>query len=203
LLVIPEGDLRLRLLFPLRLYRSSLMVILATSRSPRHSFSKQVQPSLRLIAGEGVEGDAHRGATVQHLYDRRKDPDQPNRSQVHLLAAELLAELAAKGFAIGPGELGENILTQGIDLLALPAATLLHLGTDAVVEVTGLRTPCVQIDRLRTGLQKHLWGMPDDTGEKTRRAGIMSIVLHGGLVHPGDLVRVELPPLPHRPLAPV
>jgi MOSC domain-containing protein YiiM len=179
------------------------MVILATSRSSRHSFSKQPQPSLRLIAGEGVEGDAHRGVTVQHLYDRRKDPGRPNRSQVHLLAAELLAELAQKGFAMGPGELGENILTQGIDLLALPAATLLHLGPEAVVEVTGLRTPCVQIDRHRTGLQQHLWGTPDASGRKTRRAGIMSIVLHGGLVHPGDPVRVELPPLPHRPLDPV
>jgi MOSC domain-containing protein YiiM len=181
--------------------------ILAVSRSAAHGFAKQPQLHIQLLAGEGVEGDAHRGATTQHLYLKRKDPRQPNLCQVHLFAAEMLDELAAKGFPLGPGELGENILTRGLDLLTLPLGTHLHFGshldTAAIVEVTGLRTPCSQIDGYRAGLQQHLWGPRDAAGKKTRRAGIMSIVLRGGIVAPGDALRVELPPLPHRALGPV
>jgi MOSC domain-containing protein YiiM len=177
--------------------------ILAVSRSAAHGFAKQPQPHIHLLAGEGVEGDAHRGATTQHLYLKRKDPHQPNLCQVHLFAAEMLDELGAKGFTLGPGEIGENILTRGLDLLTLPLGTKLHLGAEAIVEVTGLRTPCSQIDGYRAGLQQYLWGQRDAAGKKTRRAGIMSVVLRGGLVTPGDALRVELPPLPHRPLGPV
>jgi MOSC domain-containing protein YiiM len=179
------------------------MKIVTASRKETHGFSKQPQPSLRLIAGEGVEGDAHRGRTTQHLYLKRKDPTQPNLAQVHLLASEILEELAAKGFVVQPGELGENLLTMGIELLELPENTLLHIGTEAVLEVTGLRTPCSQIDGHRDGLQQHLWGDRDGKGKRTRRAGIMSIVVTGGLVHPEDAIRVELPPEPHRALGPV
>jgi MOSC domain-containing protein YiiM len=175
----------------------------AVSCSGAHHFSKLPQPSVRLIAGEGVEGDAHRGSTVQHLYLIRRDPAQPNLCQVHLFAAEMLDELATKGFAIGPGELGENILTRGLDLLTLPLGTRLHLGGEAVVEVTGLRTPCSRIDDFRAGLQQHLWGERDAEGRKARRAGIMSVVVHDGEVCAGDTVCVELPPQPHLPLGPV
>ena len=177
--------------------------IVAVSRSSEHRFSKAPEPVLRLIAGEGVEGDAHRGKTVQHLYLQRKDPTQSNLCQVHLLAVEMLEELAAKGFTVQPGELGENVLTQGLDLLGLPLASRLHLGNQVVVEVTGLRTPCSQIDRHRPGLQQYLWGARDAAGQRPRRAGIMSIVLIGGLIHPTDAIEVELPPEPHRPLGPV
>jgi len=175
----------------------------AVSRATEHGFSKQPQPSIRLIAGEGVEGDAHRGATTQHLYLKRRDPTQPNLCQVHLFAAEMLEELAAKGFAVAPGDLGENILTRGLDVFALPLGTLLHLGATAVVEVTGLRTPCLQIDTFRTGLQQHLWGERDANGQRPRRAGIMSIVIRTGDIRRGDNLRIELPPLPHTPLGPV
>jgi MOSC domain-containing protein YiiM len=177
--------------------------IIAVSRSERHGFSKQPQPSLRLIAGEGVEGDAHRGVTTQHLYLKRKDPTQPNLCQVHLFASEMLDELAGKGFPLVPGALGENILTRGLDLLAFPRGTKLRLGDEAVVEVTGLRTPCSQIDKLRAGLQQHTWGERDATGQRARRAGIMSIVLVGGSVKPSDAIAIELPPKPHIPLGPV
>jgi MOSC domain-containing protein YiiM len=115
----------------------------------------------------------------------------------------MLDELSAKGFALGPGEIGENILTRGLDLLALPLGTQLHLGAEAIVEVTGLRTPCSQIDGYRAGLQQHLWSPRDAAGKRTRRAGIMSVVLRGGFVAPGDALRVTLPPLPHRALGPV
>jgi MOSC domain-containing protein YiiM len=179
------------------------MNILAISRAERHGFSKSPQPHLRLIAGEGIEGDAHRGTTTQHLYLKRKDPNLPNLCQVHLIGSELLEELATKGFALQPGELGENVLTTGIDLLTLPRGTLLHLGEEAIVKVTGLRTPCSQIDGHRSGLQQHLWGLRDSTGKRARRAGIMSIVHTGGLIHPNDPIRITLPPTPHQPLGPV
>jgi MOSC domain-containing protein YiiM len=180
-----------------------LSFIIATSRSTTHGFSKQPQTSLRLLAGEGIEGDAHCGATTQHLYLKRKDPAQPNLAQVHLFSSEMLAELAALGFLLQPGEIGENILTSGIDLLALPHATKLHLGPEAVIEVTGLRTPCFQIDKHRQGLQQHLWGPPGPDGKKTRRCGIMAVVLTGGTVRPDDAIRITLPPEPHQPLGPV
>jgi MOSC domain-containing protein YiiM len=175
----------------------------SVSSSPHHGFSKQPRASITLIAGEGVQDDAHRGRTVQHVYRVRQDPTQPNLAQVHLLPSELLLELTARGFKVGPGELGENVLTEGLDLLSVPLGTRLYLGRDAVLEVTGLRTPCAQIDGLQPGLQQHLWGAPDASGRKTRRAGIMSAVLTGGLVAPGYPVRVELPPKPYRPLPPV
>jgi len=178
-------------------------LIVATSRSSSHGFSKQPQPSLHLIAREGIEGDAHRGATTQHLYLKRKNPAQPNLAQVHLFASEMLDQLAVLGFPLKPGEIGENILTRGIDLLALPRGTQLHLGPEAVVEVTGLRTPCSQIDNHRKGLQQHLWGPPGADGKKTRRCGIMAIVLTGGVVRPDDTIHITLPPQPHQPLGPV
>ncbi len=182
--------------------------ITALSLNPRHSFSKLPQPSLTLIAGEGILGDAHCGATTQHLYLKRKKPALPNLCQVHLLAAELLTELAALNIPLAPGDLGENILTSGIDLLTLPTHTLLTFGpnpdTGPILQVTGLRTPCSQIDDFRPGLQQHLWGPPaPGCTKKTRRAGIMSIVLRGGTLHPNGNLHITLPPPPHIPLGPV
>lgn len=150
-----------------------------------------------------MEGDAHRGATVQHLYQKRRTPFAPNLAQVHLLGAETLAELRAKGFAVAPGELGENILTEGLDLLTLPQGTLLNLGPEAVVEITGLRTPCSKIDAFRAGLQGHLWGERDGEGKRTRRAGVMAVVGKTGLIAAGDRIHIELPPKPWQPLGPV
>jgi MOSC domain-containing protein YiiM len=182
--------------------------VLATSRSSAHGFSKQPQPSITLIANEGVEGDAHRGSTVQHLYLKRKNAAAPNLCQVHLFASEMLDELAAKGFSLTPGDLGENILTRGIDLIHLPLGTHLALGpkptTAALLQVTGLRTPCTQIETFRPGLQALLYGPPaPDTKKKSLRAGIMTIVLRGGTIHPNDPIHITLPPEPHQPLGPV
>lgn len=180
-----------------------MSAVVAVACSAEHRFSKQVQGQIRLIAGEGVEGDAHRGATAQHLYMVRLDPTQPNLAQVHLFSAEMLEELTAKGFAVNPGDLGENILTRGIDLLALPLGTRLRLGAEAVLEITGLRTPCGQIDHYQAGLQDQLWGKPDALGNRARRGGVMSIVRAGGVVAPGDAIRIDLPPEPHIALGPV
>ncbi len=169
------------------------------SASPQHGFSKARQPQIRLLAGLGVEGDAHAGLTVQHLSRLRHSPDQPNLRQVHLIQAELLGELAEQGFSVHPGDLGENVLTWGLDLLTLPRGTRLHIGVEAVVEVTGLRNPCAQIDRFQPGLLKAVL-QTDGSGRVIRRAGIMGVVLRGGTVHPEDQIRVKLPALPHLPL---
>lgn len=177
--------------------------IVAVSRAPRHGFAKEAQPSIRLLKGEGLEGDAHRGTTVQHLYQVRRDATQPNLCQVHLFAAEKLEEMAQAGFVLGPGEMGENVLTRGVELLRLPRHTRVRLGAEAVVEITGLRTPCSQIDGYRTGLQKLLWGPRDAKGKRERRAGVMAVVVMSGEVFPGDLLVAELPPEPHLRLGPV
>jgi MOSC domain-containing protein YiiM len=171
----------------------------AVCLSARHSFSKQLQESIRLIEGFGVDGDVHAGATVRHRYHMRKDPGAPNLSQVHLLHAELFAELQEQGIDVGAGQMGENITTFGVDLLALPQGTLLTLGEEAVVEITGLREPCVLMNALHPGLMKACLGK-DDQGRKVRKAGVMSVVRRGGLVRSGDAIRIELPPVPHRAL---
>jgi MOSC domain-containing protein YiiM len=170
--------------------------------SPRHRFSKEPVPEVRLLAGHGIEGDAHAGTTVRHRSRRRFRPQDPNLRQVHLLAGELLDELTAKGYDVAPGRLGENVTTVGVDLLALPTGTVLRLGEAAEVEVTGLRNPCVQIDRYSDGLMAQVIGRSDD-GEVVRRAGIMGVVLTSGTVRVDDPLTVVLPPGPHQPLRPV
>ena len=176
--------------------------VVAVSAKPEHGVDKQNRPSIRLVAGEGVEGDAHRGATVKHRSRVARNPAQPNLRQVHLIAAELLDELGEQGFDVPPGRMGENVTTSGVDLLGLPTGTRLRLGDEAVVELTGLRNPCVQLERLQRGLQGAVLDRADD-GSLVRRAGVMAVVVAGGEVRPGDDVAVELPAEPHRPLEPV
>jgi hypothetical protein len=89
--------------------------VVAVSRGPRHKFSKETQMLIRLIAGEGVEGDAHRGVTVKHRSRARFNPTLPNLRQVHLIHEELFDELRPAGYALAPGDVGENVLTCGID----------------------------------------------------------------------------------------
>ncbi|CAG6392456.1 MOSC domain-containing protein [Streptomyces cocklensis] len=173
--------------------------ITAVSSDTDHRFSKPNRTTVRLLAGLGVEGDAHLGVTVQHLSRVAQDPTQPNLRQVHLIHSELFDELREAGYAVAPGDLGENVTTRGIDLLALPTGTRLRLGADAVVEITGLRNPCLQIDRFRTGLLKQVVGR-DAAGDVVRKAGVMAVVLSGGTLRPGDPITAELPALPHRPL---
>ena len=174
-------------------------VVTAVSRNGTHAFSKENQQHIRLVAGQGVDGDAHSGTTVKHRSRVRRDPTQPNLRQVHLMHAELHDQLRAAGFGVRPGDLGENVTTRGVDLLGLSTGTLLHLGDDAVVEVTGLRNPCTQIDDYQRGLLKEVVGR-DDTGAVVYRAGVMGVVLTGGDVRPGDPIRVVRPPRQHRPL---
>ncbi|CAK7279257.1 MOSC domain-containing protein [Streptomyces misionensis] len=173
--------------------------VTAVSSNGTYSFTKPNRASITLLAGLGVEGDVHAGVTVKHRSRVAQDPTQPNLRQVHLIHEELFDEVRAAGFEVAPGELGENVTTRGIDLLGLPVGTLLHLGAEAVVEVTGLRNPCLQIDHFQDGLLKQVVGR-DELGNVVRRAGIMSVVKAGGVVRPGDPVKVELPEGPHRPL---
>jgi MOSC domain-containing protein YiiM len=174
----------------------------AVSRDGKHRFSKVPVEAITLLAGLGVEGDAHAGVTVQHRSRVRRDPTQPNLRQVHLMHAELLDLLAGRGFHLAAGSIGENVTTRGVALLELPAGTRLHLGAAAVVELTGLRNPCVQLDHYQAGLMKALLDR-DAAGGLVRLAGVMGVVLAGGVVRPGDPVEVVLPAPPHRALEPV
>ncbi|MFF0451418.1 MOSC domain-containing protein [Streptomyces sp. NPDC004609] len=173
-------------------------IVTAVSSNGEYAFTKPNRDSITLLAGLGVEGDVHAGVTVKHRSRVAQDPTQPNLRQVHLLHEELFAEVRAEGFTVVPGDLGENITTRGIDLLGLPVGTLLRIG-DAVLEVTGLRNPCLQIDNFQDGLLKQVVGR-DEAGNVVRKAGIMSIVREGGTVRPGDTITAELPSGPHRPL---
>ncbi len=177
-------------------------VVVGVARSAAHAFSKSAEPSITLLEGLGVEGDAHAGTTVQHLSRIRRDPTQPNLRQVHLIPIEVLEDAAAKGFTVPPGAMGENITTRGVDLLGLPVGTVLALGDDAEVHVTGLRNPCSQIDDYQRGLLKQMLGR-DDRGEVVRRAGVMAVVVRGGVVRPGDPIGVRRPAGEPRPLQPV
>jgi len=176
--------------------------VTAVSRSPKHTLVKPNERSIRLLEGLGVEGDAHLGERVKHRSRVARDPSQPNLRQVHLIHGELHDELREAGFALASGQMGENITTRGVALLGLPAGTRLHLGDSAVVEVTGLRNPCAQLNRIQPGLMAATLDRDED-GNLVRKAGIMGVVIAGGEVCPGDPIRVELPPWPHRPLAPV
>ncbi|MBT2365444.1 MOSC domain-containing protein [Streptomyces sp. ISL-10] len=173
--------------------------VTAVSSNGVYAFTKPNRESITLLAGLGVEGDVHAGVTVKHRSRIAQDPTQPNLRQVHLIHEELFTELAAAGFEVAPGALGENVTTTGIDLLSLPVGTLLGLGAEAVVEVTGLRNPCVQIDAFQDGLLRQVVGR-DASGAIVRKAGIMSVVRTGGVVRPGDPITVELPAGPHRRL---
>jgi MOSC domain-containing protein YiiM len=176
--------------------------IVAVSLRSGHHFTKTNALAIRLLDGLGVDGDAHAGVTVKHRSRVRRDPTQPNLRQVHLVHRELFDELRTKGFEITPGDIGENITTAGIDLLALPRGTRLRLGSSAIVEVTGLRNPCIQLDQFRPGLMAATLDTDAD-GNLIRKAGIMSVVISGGEVRPGDGIVVELPPPPHEALLPV
>lgn len=174
-------------------------VVAAVCLDAGHRFSKSVCERIRLLTGLGIEGDAHLGLTVQHRSRVRKDPTQPNLRQVHLIHEELFAELRGGGFDLTPGAIGENITTRGIDLLALPQGTLLHIGPDAIVGVTGLRDPCRQMNDFQPGLMAAVLDK-DELGNVVRKAGIMGTVLAGGDIKAGDAIRAELPQEPYRRL---
>jgi len=183
-------------------HKPDTAIVAAVSQSATHSMSKQPALSIRLLAGLGVEGDTHAGVTVKHRSRVARDPTQPNLRQVHLIHAELHDELRAAGFTLAPGEMGENITTRGLDLLSLPTGTRLRLGPDAIIEVTGLRNPCNQLNGLRPGLMNAMLDRDAD-GNLIRKAGVMGIVLSGGDVRLGDGIAVELPQNGGQALKPV
>jgi MOSC domain-containing protein YiiM len=176
--------------------------VIAVSCAAGHRFSKQNVDRIELVVGVGVTGDGHAGVTVQHRSRVARDPSAPNLRQVHLIHAELHDELRERNFEVAPGQMGENVTTRGLDLLALPRGTRLRLGKEAIVQVTGLRNPCLQLDLFQDGLMKAVLAR-DEHGRLIRKAGIMGIVVAGGVVRPSDPIRVELPPQPHLPLEPV
>ena len=174
-------------------------VVEALSLSNAHTFSKQRQSSLTILEGLGVKGDAHAGKHVKHRSRVKRDPSRINLRQVHLIHAELLDELNAQTFHVNAGDLGENITTRHINLLALPENTRLHIGKQVVLRVTGLRNPCQQIEAFQAGLLVAV--LPRDaSGNITRKAGIMTVVETGGVIYEQDTIRAKLPPPPHNPL---
>jgi MOSC domain-containing protein YiiM len=171
--------------------------VVAVSIDGKHRFSKMAQASITLTAGHGIEGDAHCGPFVRHRYLARRNPTAANFRQVHLIPSELFDALRTTGFDVYPGELGENVTTAGLDLERLPLGTVLRLGNSAALELTGLRTPCILIDRFKTGLKARLL---DGTAGPRFKAGVMAVVTEGGMVEPGNSIRAIHPPRPYREL---
>lgn len=169
--------------------------VVAVHRSAEHTFSKRSQDSITLVAGLGVDGDAHQGARVKHRSRVACDPDQPNLRQVHLVAQELLDEVNDAGYDVAPGDVGENVTTSGLDLIRLPVGSVVRLGDEAIIALTGLRNPCVQIDAFAEGLQGAMLGRDDD-GSLLLKTGVMSMVVRSGDVRPGDRIEVRFPPGP-------
>ena len=169
------------------------------SISPQHTFSKVLTNQVEVIKGIGIKGDAHAGITVKHRSRVAKDPNQPNLRQIHLIHLELLKDLVQKGYTVQPGDLGENITTEGISLLDLPKDSILTFGETVKVQITGLRNPCHQIDKFQKGLLKEVVGR-NEAGEIIRMAGIMGIVLEGGKISVNDEIQITYPPNPHQKL---
>ena len=176
--------------------------VIAVARDDAHRFSKPLREEITLVAGHGVEGDAHAGPTMIRRVRYRPTETLPNLRQVHLIHHELFDEIAAEGFAVAPGQLGENVTTRGVDLLALPRGTRIRLGDDAEVEITGLRNPCKQINAFQAGLMKRLLARGPD-GQVVRLVGVMAIVLSDGVVRTGDALSITLPEGEHEALRPV
>lgn len=175
--------------------------VVNVSRSATHTLAKENLFAIQLLEGLGVDGDAHAGTTVKHRSRVARDPSQPNLRQVHLIHAELHDELRSGGFEVMPGQMGENITTRDIDLLGLPAGARLRIG-EAMIEVTGLRNPCAQLEEIQPGLMAAVLGR-DEQGKLVRKAGVMGVVVGGGQVSVGDSITVELPTQPHHALDPV
>ena len=173
--------------------------VLSVNKKESHNFSKECCESINLIEGEGVEGDAHRGSLVKHQSRVKVDPSQPNLRQVHLIHFELIEELRVKGFKVDPATMGENITTVDLDLLSLPEGTKLQIGRNSVIEITGLRNPCSQLNNYQAGLTAAVLDR-DGNGKLIRKAGVMGIVLQSGIVNAGDTIRVIYPPKPYRSL---
>jgi MOSC domain-containing protein YiiM len=176
--------------------------VVAVSRNDTHAVSKHSCDAITLLPGLGVEGDTHAGETVQHRSRVARDPTQPNLRQVHLIHSELHDELRSGGFEVAPGQMGENVTTRGLDLLGLPTGARLRFGGGALIEITGLRNPCKQLEGIQAGLMVATLDRDEDGG-LVRKAGVMAVVLEGGEVRPGDPIAVELPAAPHRALEPV
>jgi MOSC domain-containing protein YiiM len=193
---VPESEIR----HPERQEPAPKGAVVAVSVDGKHRFSKTSRLSITLTSGHGIEGDAHYGAFVRHRYLASRNPKAPNLRQIHLIPSELFDELRTSGFEVHSGDLGENIATVGLDLECLPLGTVLMLGASATLKLTGLRTPCVLIDRFKSGLKKRLQGGP--TGPRFR-AGVMAIVTKGGEVSLGDRIRTILPAPPHMALPPL
>ena len=156
-------------------------IVVAVHKSKVHNFSKETCLFINLLEGLGVEGDAHMGAKVQHVYQVRKNPNELNLRQVHLMHNELFDELKRDNYTVQPGQLGENITTAHIDLLNIPKDAILNFPSGASIQITGLRNPCKLIDQFQSGLMKVLIDR-DKNGNVVRKTGIMSVVLSGGIV---------------------
>jgi MOSC domain-containing protein YiiM len=131
----------------------------------------------------GLTGDVHAHA---HIHGG------PEKA-ILLIAVEVIDELKARGYALFPGALGENLTTSGIDVRSLRVGDRLRAGA-AELEITGPRTPCGQLDvygeTLKRELQDKSPPAPQPGTPRWGMSGFYASVVTPGEVLPGDIIAV-------------
>jgi MOSC domain-containing protein YiiM len=126
-------------------------------RAPKKRLPMEELSEARAIENHGLEGCAHA---------------RPGRRQVLIVDGETLDAMN-----LAPGIIRENITTTGLNVNSLKAGQQLRIG-EARLEISGVCTPCDQLERLRPGLRREIWG----------RRGMLCCVVEGGMIRRGDLV---------------
>ena len=138
--------------------------ILAVCVSDKKGVPKRELPSVELRVGLGIVGDAHAGNWHR---------------QLSLLARESVDTMRGLGVELPPGIFAENLLTEGLDLKALPVGTVLRAGT-ALLAVTQIGKECHNDCAIKQTAGRCV--MPTD--------GVFAVVLKDGIVSPGDDISI-------------
>jgi MOSC domain-containing protein YiiM len=142
-------------------------------------------PSPVMLHSDGVESDRHRNPQVHG------GPDKA----VLIMAAELIDSLAARGFPVFYGALGENLTISGLDPHQWRSGQRYRIGTHAVIELTMLRTPCTNLDvygpPMKSALYDARCSSGDITSPRWANGGFYARVIRPGLLFSGAPVILE------------
>jgi MOSC domain-containing protein YiiM len=161
--------------------------VVAVCKKSEPGLPKLQVDSVELIENYGITGDYHAGRFVRHRYLAEKDPNQPNVRQILLVDTSMLAALYEKDIHLKPGMLGENIIVDGVSVMALPIGTEVEIG-ETLLEMTEVRNPCYQLNEMHPDL---LETVKSEHAGIRHNAGMLARILKGGWIRPGDLVTVR------------
>ena len=136
-----------------------------TVPEPEDHYLRTPLESANLIAGHGIEGDRKGGNPKRNL---------------NIMSFETLEALREEGFSTQPGQMGEQIVIQGLDVATLAAGEQLQIGGHACVEVINHRTGCQRFEHIQGKTPQQAAG----------RMGVMAKVVAGGVIAVGDPVKM-------------